>query len=102
MKKLIAKFKQLISFFTGLYKIHRFKKINKTLEKKVSDMEVDKIILKGEILRMTRKYLQIDAKSKYIPRDYKNNTEIIERVEAEFGERMKNLNVRINQSLELI
>lgn len=79
-----------------------FKTINKKLEKKLADREVDRIILKGQIIKMVRKYLRIDAKSEYIPRESRNNTEIRERILAEFGDAMNKHGVKINSKLELI
>ena len=63
---------------------------------------MDRIILKGRIIEMTRKYLRVDANSKYIPKDYRNTTEIRERVLAEFGEPMEKLGIRINTNLEFV
>ena len=97
--------KKLIQFFTYLFhfrKINLFKKVNKKLYKTIEDREVDRIILKGRIIEMTRKYLRVDANSKYIPKDYRNTTEIRERVLAEFGEPMEKLGVRINTKLEFV
>jgi hypothetical protein len=51
---------------------------------------------------MVRKYLRVDANSKYIPKESRNNTEIRERVLAEFGDQMSKLDIKINDKLELI
>lgn len=102
MKKVVAKIKDVLNYLFNFRTINRFKKINKTLEKKLEDREVDRIILKGNIIKMVRKYLRVDARSKYIPKDYRNKTEIRERVLAEFGEQMNALGIRINDKLELI
>jgi DUF1009 family protein len=97
-KKIALFFNYLLNFRT----INRFKKINRKLHKTIEDREVDRIILKGNIIKMCRKYLRVDAKSKYIPKDYRNNTEIRERVLAEFGDQMQKLGIHINDKLELI
>lgn len=102
MKKVVAKIKDVLNYLFNFRTINRFKKINNTLEKKLEDREVDRIILKGNIIKMVRKYLRVDARSKYIPKDYRNKTEIRERVLAEFGEQMNTLGIRINDKLELI
>ena len=102
MKKVVAKIKNVLNYLFNFRTINRFKKINNTLEKKLEDGEVDRIILKGNIIKMVRKYLRVDARSKYIPKDYRNKTEIRERVLAEFGEQMNALGIRINDKLELI
>lgn len=98
-------FKKIALFFNYLFNfrtINRFKKINTKLEKTLEDREVDRIILKGNIIKMVRKYLRIDARSKYIPKESRNHTEIRERVLAEFGEQMDKLGIRINDKLELV
>lgn len=102
MKKVLARISQLCNYLLNFRAINRFKKINATLENKLEDREVDRIILKGNIIKMVRKYLRIDARSKYIPRESRNNTEIRERVLAEFGEQMNSLGIRINDKLELV
>lgn len=97
-------FKLIANFFNYLFnfrKIRLFNKINAKLDKTIKDREVDRIILKGQIIKMVRKYLRIDANSKFIPKDYKNNTEIRERILAEFGDQMKKLDIKINDNLEL-
>lgn len=91
-------FNYLMNFRT----INKFKKINTKLHKTIEDREVDRIILKGQIIKMVRKYLNIGAKSEFIPISNRNRTEIRERVLAEFGEPMTKLGIRINAKLELI
>lgn len=78
-----------------------FKKVNVKLDTALREREVDKIILKGKILKMLRKYLRVDAKSEYIPKDRRNYTEIRERILAEFGSEMAKVNLAINDNLEL-
>lgn len=102
MKKIISKIAHFFNYLKNFKTINTFKKANVTLDAKLREREVDRIILKGNIIKMVRKYLRIDARSKYIPRDNKNNTEIKERILAEFGLQMNDLNVRINDKLELI
>lgn len=97
-------FKLIANFFNYLFnfrKIRLFNKINAKLDKTIKDRKVDRIILKGQIIKMVRKYLRIDANSKFIPKHHKNNTEIRERILAEFGDQMKKLDIKINDNLEL-
>lgn len=97
-------FKLIANFFNYLFnfrKIRTFNKINAKLDKTIKDRQVDRIILKGQIIKMVRKFLRIDANSKFIPKDHKNNTEIRERILAEFGDQMNKLGVKINANLEL-
>lgn len=102
MKNLFKKLAFWFNYLINFRKIKRFKQINQKLEKAVTDQEVDKIILKGKIIKMVRKYLRINANSKYIPKERRNNTEIRERILAEFGEQMQKMGVKINSKLELI
>ncbi|WP_413998727.1 hypothetical protein ACMDB5_13200 [Flavobacterium sp. W1B] len=102
MKNLILKLVSFLNYLWNFKTIRRFKKINSKLHKTIEDREVDRIILKGNIIKMVRKYLRVDAKSEYIPKDHRNNTEIRERVLAEFGDQMQKLGIRINDKLELV
>jgi DUF1009 family protein len=98
----MKKIKAFFYFLFNFKKINLFKKVNKKLYKSIEDREVDRIILKGQIIKMTRKFLRIDANSKFIPKDYRNSTEIRERILGEFGEKMNTLGIRINSKLEFI
>ena len=94
--------KRIIAFFSYLFnfrKINLFRKVNKKLTKTIEDREVDRIILKGKIIKMTRKFLNYGGKSDFIPVTNKNTTEIRERILAEYGEEMNKLGVAINQKL---
>jgi DUF1009 family protein len=101
MKSLFNKIALFFNYLLNFRTIIKFKKINKKLYKTIEDREVDRIILKGNIIKMVRKFLRVDAHSKFIPKESRNNTEIRERVLAEFGEQMDNLGIRINHKLEL-
>jgi hypothetical protein len=102
MKYLFNKIAFFLNYLRNFRTINEFKKINNKLHKTIEDREVDRIILKGQIIKMVRKYLNIGANSKFIPIDNRNRTEIRERVLAEFGEQMNHLGIRINHKLELI
>jgi DUF1009 family protein len=101
MKSLFNKIALFFNYLWNIQTIRKFEKINTKLHKTIEDREVDRIILKGNIIKMVRKYLRIDAESKYIPKESRNNTEIRERIIAEFGEQMDKLGIRINHKLEL-
>ena len=98
MKKIKAFFYYLFNF----RKINLFNKVNAKLYAKIEDREVDRIILKGRIIGMTRKYLKIDAKSLYIPKDFKNNTEIREQIIGLYVDEMNKLGIKINSNLEFV
>lgn len=94
--------KKIYRSITGYFKTKKFEKINTILQDKVDEIEVDKIILKGRIVKMVERYLNVDADSKYIPKTRRNHTEIRERIIAEFGQEMSKTGVRINDKLELV
>lgn len=102
MKTLFKKIALLFHYLWNFLKIRKFNKINKKLDKAIQEKQVDQIILKGQIIKMVRKYLRVDANSKYIPKESRNNTEIRERILAEFGDQMSKLDIKINAKLELI
>lgn len=102
MKPIFKKIALLFRYLWNFRTISAFKKINTKLETAIKDREVDRIILKGNIIKMVRKYLRINANSKYIPKESRNHTEIRERILAEFGEQMQVLEIKINHNLELV
>jgi hypothetical protein len=102
MKSLFNKICLFLNYLWNFRTINQFKTINKKLYKTIEDREVDRIILKGNIIKMVRKYLNVGAKSDFIPIDNRNNTEIREIVLAKFGMEMKTLGIRINDKLELV
>lgn len=102
MKSLFIKISLFFNYLWNYRTINRFEKINTKLHQTIKDREVDRIILKGNIIKMCRKYLRVDANSLYIPKDNRNHTEIRERVLAEFGDQMQTLGIKINDKLELV
>jgi protoheme ferro-lyase len=102
MKYLLKKMAFLLDYLKNFRSINKFKQINTKLKQTIEDREVDRIILKGRVVKMVRKYLNLGAKSEFIPVSNRNTTEIRERVLAEFGDEMSKLGIRINAKLELI
>jgi hypothetical protein len=97
-------FKKIAFFFNFLFnirKILQFRKINKKLGKKIQDREVDRIILKGQILKEVKIYNQVNTTSKFIPPWYKSKAEMREYIIANFGKKMELLDVKINHNLKL-
>jgi hypothetical protein len=101
-------------FYTALYfiwkffhkawyfrKYAKFSGFNKKLQQAITDQEVDRIILKHQITKYMRKYLKVDARSKYIPYDHKSREQSRQQVIGCFGERMEALGITINSELEL-
>jgi len=101
MKSIFVKialfFKSIWNFRTNL----RFKRINRKLYKTLEEREVDRIILKGRILKMVKEYIPINTSSKFIPPWYKSNAEIKEEILHKYGEEMKHLGIKIYDNLKL-
>ena len=98
MKSLIAK---IIFFFSSFFKNRQFRRINKKLYKTLEDREVDRIILKGRIVKMVKEYIAINTSSEFIPPWIKSNAEIREEVLLKYGEEMKQLDIKIYNNLKL-
>jgi len=101
MKSLFLKIGTFLNIIWNIRKILRFRKINKKLGKKIQDREVDRIILKGQILKEVKIYNEINTKSKFIPPWYKSKAEMREYIIANFGKNMELLDVKINHNLKL-
>lgn len=101
MKSLFAFFALISSFFKNRKKNKTFTKINQKLEKKLNDREVDRIILKGKILKMVKEYIPINTSSEFIPPWYKSKAEIREEILIKYGDEMKQLEVKIYHNLKL-
>ncbi|OJX55558.1 MAG: hypothetical protein BGO88_04915 [Flavobacterium sp. 38-13] len=102
MKRIILKTAKFFYYLRNYFKIKKYSEINQKLDSALREREVNKVILKGNIIKMVKSYLRTDADSKYIPKERRNNTEIKQRVLAEFGVSMEELGVKINDELELI
>lgn len=98
MKRLFSNF---FSFLWNFRTVLRFRKINKKLYKTIEDREVDRIILKGQIIKMVKQYIAINTSSEFIPPWIKSNAEIKEEILIKFGEEMKHLDVKIYNNLKL-
>lgn len=96
--------KQIALFFSFIWNLRtnlRFRRINKKLYKTIEDREVDRIILKGRIVKMVKEYIAINTSSKFIPPWYKSNAEIREEVLIKYGEEMKQLDIKLYHNLKL-
>ena len=101
MKSFFAFFNSIILFFKNRKKNKAFTKINKKLEQKLNDREVDRVILKGRILKMVKEYIAINTSSEFIPPWYKSKAEIREQILIKYGDEMKKLDVKIYSNLKL-
>jgi len=96
IKKLFLK----IWFWKKHYRLNR---INKKLEIALKKEIRQRSKLKIDIITFVRKYLKLDAgQSIYIPIDYKSREEIRSIVEANYGENMRKLNIRLNSKLQIV
>ena len=94
-------FLKIILFFSSFFKNRQFRRINKKLYKTLEDREVDRIILKGRIVKMVKEYIAINTSSEFIPPWYKSNAEIREEVLIKYGEEMKHLDIKLYHNLKL-
>ena len=101
MKSLFAKIALLFTFLWNLRTNLLFRRINKKLYKTIEDREVDRIILKGRILKMVKEFVAINTSSEFIPPWYKSNAEIREEVLIKYGEEMKQLDIKLYHNLKL-
>jgi hypothetical protein len=101
MKRFLASIKAFLLKLWHFRKYRQFAGFEKRLGKAVTDQEVDRYILKSEIVKYMGKYLHVNARSKYIPKDRKNKEECRQQVIGVFGDRMKRLGITINDKLEL-
>jgi len=97
LKKIRYFFKSLWNIKTNL----RFRRINKKLYKTIEDREVDRIILKGRIVKMVKEYVAINTASKFIPPWFKSNAEIREEVIHKYGKEMDQLGIKLYRNLKL-
>lgn len=98
MKSLFLK---IILFFSAFFKNRKFRRINKKLYKTIEDREVDRIILKGRIVKMVKEYIAINTSSEFIPPWIKSNAEIREEVLLKYGDEMKHLDIKLYHNLKL-
>ena len=101
MKSLLSKIALLFTFLWNIRTNLRFRRINKKLYKTLEDREVDRIILKGRIVKMVKEYVAINTSSEFIPPWYKSNAEIREEVLIKYGEEMKQLDIKLYHNLKL-
>lgn len=94
-------FLKIILFFSSFLKNRQFRRINRKLYKTLEDREVDRIILKGRIVKMVKQYIAINTSSDFIPPWIKSNAEIKEEILIKYGDEMKQLNVKIYNNLKL-
>lgn len=101
MKYLFLKIGNFLNYLSNFRTINRFKKINRKLVDKIEDREVERIILKGRIVKMVKEYVAINTSSEFIPPWFKSNAEIREEVIHKYGAEMDKLGIRLYRNLKL-
>lgn len=101
MNTLLKQIRYFFKFIWNFRTTLRFKRINKKLYKTLEDREVERIILKGRIVKMVKEYIAINTSSKFIPPWFKSNAEIKEEILHKYGEEMKHLGIKIYDNLKL-
>lgn len=101
MKSLLKKIALFFNYLFNFRTINRFKKINNKLGKKLQDREVERIILKGRILKMVKEFIHLNTSSKFIPPWYKSDAEIREEVLIKYGKEMQKLDIKLYRNLKL-
>lgn len=101
MKSLFLKIVLFLKSLWYIRKTLRFRRINKKLYKTIEDREVDRIILKGRIVKMVKEYIAINTSSQFIPPWYKSNAEIKEEILIKYGDDMERLGIKIYNNLKL-
>lgn len=97
--------KKLLFWLKRLFRSKRTRQLEKLAQvatEKVSVREAERVILKDKIIKSVRKYLKLDAKSKYIPLSLRNKEEIRFQVESEFGEQLEALDMRLTENLRVV
>lgn len=91
MKKLIN---WLLAPFRKLKRRWIIAKAYPTMKKAYDKQLAERRTLKVSINIWLREYFGLDAKSKYIPKDYKNKAEVKEAVLVKFGKDLDRLNLK--------
>lgn len=101
-------FKMCAAFFWRIWNWKEVKQ-NKKYDNIIAQLDmalqkktVEQDALKGEILIYMQKFLGVKAWSKFIPKKWRNNAKVVMEVRAKFGDRMKALDIKINDDAEII
>lgn len=76
-----------------------FDEINKKLEAALKRKRAQQMVLIKDLRVYLRKFLKVDADSKFIPLDVKSNEEIRTMVNKKFGKRMAALDVSLTEKM---
>lgn len=97
--------KRFWNWLNNLFKSKRLRmleEIEKKVVYKVNEREADRIILKSKVIKEMRKFLKLDAKSKYIPWTSKEREAIRFEIHNKFGDEIEKLDMRLTKHLKLV
>ncbi len=89
--------KKIIKFFQRIKRRWFLAKQSKALQPVVDKMIADRKLLRSDINKFLRKFFGVDARSKFIPADFKNKEEVKVAIMDKFSPRMDALNVTYEQ-----
>ena len=89
--------KAIIKFFQRLRRRWFLARQSKAMQSVVDQMIKDRKALRSDINKFLRKYFGVDARSKFIPADFKNPEEVKLAILDKFQPRMEELNVTYEQ-----
>lgn len=94
IKSIILWFKKIWRRFKHYRRVYL---AQKNLEKAYQIQLLGRKTLRKDINKFLRKYFGVDARSKFIPKDFKNNEEVKVAIIDKFGDRMQSLNITYTQ-----
>lgn len=89
--------KAIIKFFQRIKRRWFLAKQAKAMQPVVEKMIADRKALRSDINKFLRKYFGVDARSKFIPADFKNPEEVKVAILDKFSPKMEELNVTYDQ-----
>tara|TARA_R100000306_G_C4378599_1_gene143135 strand:+ start:542 stop:826 length:285 start_codon:yes stop_codon:yes gene_type:complete len=89
--------KRIIKFLKRLRRRWFLSRQAKAMQPVVEQMIADRKALRGDINQFLPKYFGVDARSKYIPADFKNKEEVKLAILDKFSPKMEELNVTYEQ-----
>ena len=94
----------IIQFFTNIFKTINYRKLTKTLVEGAKKKNKDRLNLEFLIAKYIKKFRKKSKSntSEYIPLSFMEKQRIKYLLEQEFGDQMKQLNVRLNTNLQLV
>ena len=78
----------------------KLEKINKHLEKAAKEVEVDRMVLKQQIIDFVYLHYNVRSNSNYIPQKGVNRVKLYRSVQNKFGDQMQELSLELNKQLK--